>query len=204
MIGGMATERTPTRRVATAVRRQEILATAAAMFDEAGYALTSMDAIAAAVGIAKPTVYHHFGSKHEILSAIHEEFIDQLIARQEARDGVGLRPDQHLLEIMSDILELMETHRGYLRVFFEHHRELPDEVRAAVRDKRDRYQELVVEVIRAGIADGSFRATDPTLAALALFGMCNWAYQWYRPGGRLRPREVAYEFWGYLVRGLSP
>jgi AcrR family transcriptional regulator len=192
-----------TRRVATAQRREEIVATAAALFDDTGYALTSMEAIASAVGIAKPTIYHHFASKHEILRAIHENFIDLLISRQEARAGIGLRPEQMLLEVMADILELMETHRGYVRVFFEHHRELPAEVRAAVKDKRDRYQRMVEQVIRDGMADGGFRHTDPTVAAFALFGMCNWAYQWYRPGGRLRPRQIAYEFWSYFVRGLA-
>jgi hypothetical protein len=41
------------------------------------------------------------------------------------------------------------------------------------------------------------------LASLATFGMCNWAHQWYRPGGRMRPREIAYQFWSYPVYGLG-
>ena len=47
------------------------------------------------------------------------------------------------------------------------------------------------------------RQTDRHLATLATFGMCNWAYQWYRPGGPLRSREIAYQFWSYLVYGLG-
>lgn len=186
-----------TRRAPTAQRRQEIRARAAALFDEAGYAMTTMEMIAAAVGIAKPTVYHHFGSKHEILSAIHEEFISLLIARHTARAGIGLRAEQQLLEVMADILEVMETHRGYVRVFFEHHRELPDDVRATVTAQRDHYRAMVEDVIRAGVADGSLRAAHPRLAAFGLFRMCNWAYQWFRPGrpavqpgGRVRVLEL--------------
>jgi AcrR family transcriptional regulator len=192
------------RGMSTDERRREIVTTAAELFDDAGYTNTSMDEIAQAVGIAKATMYHYFASKDEILHSIHEEFIDLLIARHEQRlAAAGLRQDQLLLEVMADILELMETHRGHVRVFFEHHRELPDGDREAIRTKRDRYEDMVEGVIADGIKAGIFRDTDVHLAALATFGMCNWAYQWYRVGGRLRPREIAYHFWGFLVQGLG-
>jgi hypothetical protein len=125
------------------------------------------------------------------------------MTRHEARATAGLRPEQLLLEAMADILELMETHRGHVRVFFEHHRELPPEAREPIRIKRDRYETIVENLISEGIELGVFRRTDPHLATLATFGMCNWAYQWYRPGGPMRPREIAYQFWNYLVHGLG-
>ncbi len=185
-----------------AERRQQIITLAASLFDQ-GYSSTTMDDIAREVGVAKPTLYHYFPSKDDILQAIHEEFIDLLISRHEARDGTGLRPEQLLLEAMADILELMETHHGHVRVFFEHHRELPAEARGPIRVKRDRYEQIVEGLIGEGIEIGVFRETDSHLATLATFGMCNWAYQWYRPGGSLRPREIAYQFWSYLVYGLG-
>ncbi|WP_182526857.1 TetR/AcrR family transcriptional regulator [Nocardioides dongkuii] len=184
-------------------RRQQIVTLAAGLFDKTGYSSTTMDDIAREVGVAKPTLYHYFPSKDDILHAIHEEFIDLLIDRHEARLDTGLRPEQLLLEVMADILELMETHRGHVRVFFEHHRELPPEARGPIKVKRDRYEKVVEDLIAEGVATGVLRPTDPHLAALAMFGMCNWAYQWYRPNGRLRSRELAYQFWNYLVYGLG-
>lgn len=196
-------DRAARRRMSSDERRQQIVTRAAGLFDKSGYSSTTMDHIARDVGVAKPTLYHYFPSKDDILHAIHEEFIDLLIERHEVRVGTGLRPEQLLLEIMADILELMETHRGHVRVFFEHHRELPVEARGPIRVKRDRYERIVENLIREGIAAGTFREADPHLAALATFGMCNWAYQWYRPQGPLRSREVAYQFWNYLVYGLG-
>jgi AcrR family transcriptional regulator len=186
-----------------AERRQQIISLAAGLFDESGYSNTTMDDIAREVGVAKPTLYHYFPSKDDILHAIHEEFIDLLISRHEARAGTGLRPEQLLLEAMADILELMETHRGHVRVFFEHHRELPSEARGPIRVKRDHYEKIVEDLIAEGMAMGVLRQTDAHLATLATFGMCNWAYQWYRPGGALRSREIAYQFWNYLIYGLG-
>lgn len=186
-----------------AERRQQIVTLAAGLFDQGGYSSTTMDDIAHEVGVAKPTLYHYFPSKDDILHAIHEEFIDLLISRHESRAATGLRPEQLLLEVMADILELMETHRGHVRVFFEHHRELPTEAKGPIRVKRDRYEQIVESLIGESIELGVFRETDRHLAALATFGMCNWAYQWYRPGGNLRSREIAYQFWNYLVYGLG-
>jgi len=193
----------PRRSMSTDERRQEIVDRAAELFDVAGYSSTTMEDIARTVGIAKPTLYHYFQSKDEILYWIHEEFIDLLIERHRRRVSAGARPDQLLIEVMADILELMETHRGHVRVFFEHHRELPAEQQETIRVKRDAYELMVQDVFRDGIADGTFRDIDPKLAAFALFGMCNWAYQWYSAGGRLRTRDIAYEFYGVLMNGVG-
>ena len=186
-----------------AERRQQIISLAAGLFDKSGYTNTTMDDIAREVGVAKPTLYHYFPSKDDILHAIHEEFIDLLISRHEARAGTGLRPEQLLLEAMADILELMETHRGHVRVFFEHHRELPAEARGPIRVKRDRYEKIVEDLIGEGIEMGVLRQTDAHLATLATFGMCNWAYQWYRPGGALTTDDVAYKLWRLAMGGIA-
>jgi TetR/AcrR family transcriptional regulator, cholesterol catabolism regulator len=191
------------RTMSSEQRRQQIVDEAALVFDRVGYAHASMEEVAQAVGIAKPTLYHYFSSKDELLFWIHESFIDLLIDRHTQRLTMSLRPDQLLLEVMADILELMETHRGHVRVFFEHHRELPLERQETIRIKRDRYHRMVQEVFESGIEQGIFRRVDSGLATFAMFGMCNWTYQWYRAGGRLRTRDIAVQFNQYLAEGVA-
>ncbi|MBC7630973.1 TetR/AcrR family transcriptional regulator [Aeromicrobium sp.] len=185
-------------------RKEQIIVRAAELFDTHGYHAASMEELAAAVGVAKPTLYHYFKSKNDILYAIHEEFIDLLISAHEAR--VAARPDisvdDRLLAIMHDILNLMGTHRGHVRVFFECHRSLRADQQLSIRAKRDAYTKMVVGVLEQGKADGEFfRAPD--IAALALFGMCNWAYQWYDASGARSPADFADEFWQILLCGIS-
>jgi len=48
-------------------RRAEIVEIAARLFDRHGYHSTSMDDIAEAVGLRKPSLYHYFKSKDQIL-----------------------------------------------------------------------------------------------------------------------------------------
>jgi AcrR family transcriptional regulator len=184
-------------------RREEVVRHAARLFDSQGYRATSMQDIADAVGLRKPSLYHYFSSKDEILHRIHDEFIELLIGRHEQRVQLGMSSKALLLEAMGDIIELMETHPGYVRVFFEAHRELPPDQMLEIVEKRTRYQELITEVFASGTREGVLRTTSPALAAQGLFGMCTWAYQWYNPAGPLLPRDIAYFFWDVLINGLS-
>lgn len=184
-------------------RKRDIVNQAAVLFDDVGYSRASMEDLAALVGVAKPTLYHYFSSKDEILYEIHREFITDLITKQEARFGTTGTGADHLLAIMTDVLELMRSHRGHVRVFFEHHRELHEDKKSEVVAQRQRYQRMVEEVIGRGVRDGSFSgAVDTRLATLAVFGMCNWAYQWYDPAGLNTPREIAESFFEILSNGL--
>jgi TetR/AcrR family transcriptional regulator, cholesterol catabolism regulator len=184
-------------------RRADIIRLAAELFDQRGYASVSMEQIALAAGLAKPTLYHYFRSKEEILRGIHEAFIDPLLARQEKRRRLQLAPADQLLGAMTDILGLMETRRGYVRVFFEHYRELSEPVRADIRMKRNRYQWLIRDAVTEGIGDGTFRGVDPEVATMAVFGMCNWAYQWWRPGSGVDSALTAQKLWDIVVRGIG-
>jgi TetR/AcrR family transcriptional regulator, cholesterol catabolism regulator len=184
-------------------RRRQLVERAAALFDDVGYHNTSVGDLAEACGIRKPTLYHYFKSKDEILFWIHEEFIDILLGRQQAREAEELAPREALLGVMNDVLELMQTHRGYVRVFFEHHRELRGEAKAEIRKKRATYQDSIERLFEQGIASGDFRGVDPRMATLVLAGMCNWAYHWYQPDGKLTSREIAEAFWKILIDGFQ-
>ena len=189
--------------LASSARLREIVDRAAELFELRGYHDVSMDDIAAAVGLRKPSLYHHIESKNQILALIHHEFMDLVISRQDARLAVPMSYSQRLLEVMADILQLMETHRGHVRVFFEHYRELPESDRRHVQAERDRYESMVEDILRGAIEEGEFRPVDVRMTTLAIFGACNWAYHWYQRGGPLGTREIAYTFWDIFSRGLT-
>jgi AcrR family transcriptional regulator len=61
--------RTPRRRIGRAQREQQILDAAVAVFTERGYQNASMETVAERVGVTKPVLYTHFGSKEGLLQA---------------------------------------------------------------------------------------------------------------------------------------
>src|SRR5919109_5412708 len=63
-------------REATLDSRQEILRTAARLFQQRGYHATSMNDVAAALKLSKGGLYHHFQSKDEILFNLMNHAMD--------------------------------------------------------------------------------------------------------------------------------
>jgi AcrR family transcriptional regulator len=72
----VAGQKTPTRRTQrqrSEATTSDVLTAARKLFAEAGYAATSLDAIAAAAGLTKGAIYHHFSSKREVFRAVYEQ-----------------------------------------------------------------------------------------------------------------------------------
>lgn len=70
-----------------ATTRGAILQAAASLFSSQGFAAVSVDAIAAAAGVAKGAVYHHFPAKEAIFEAVFEDTSRALVGRVAARSA---------------------------------------------------------------------------------------------------------------------
>ncbi|MGW4589323.1 TetR/AcrR family transcriptional regulator [Amycolatopsis thermoflava] len=186
-------------------RRAHIVRAAARLFEQKGYHNTNVGDIAEAVGLRKATLYHYVKSKAQILVWIHDDTTGPLLERLEKDIANGIEPREGLRHVVADILELMETKPGYLRVYFEHHREIPEDLQAESKRKRDRYQHLVETLIEDGVQRGLFRKDlNVRLTVLTLFGMTNWSYQWYTPGGEYGYHRLADELLKTFLLGVEP
>ena len=184
-------------------RKREIVQGAARLFDRVGYHGVNMSMIAKAAGVKKPTLYHYISSKHEILFGLHELFIGTLRKNTDERLAAGWPPLEILRAVVEDTFRLLHDYPGYVRAFFEHFRELSHKQRAAIGVKRDEFIALVIGVIEKAMAAGVINKADPRLTAHCLFGISNWAYQWYRPRTDPPPEEVAAQCWTIFLRGLA-
>lgn len=183
-------------------RQQEILSAAAVLFDRSGYHSCSIAEIAAEVGTTKANIYHYFRAKHDILLAIHEAWINELITMLERNLADATDVRQILRQVFHDVMDLIHTRRAEVRVYFEHFRDLPEELQAQAVEKRDRYELMVEELIRRGIDEGAIRASHVRVATFAMFGMTNWAYQWYHAGGSLDQHEIADMLFDIFMNGV--
>src|SRR6202043_2381859 len=71
--------------------RQDILRTAARLFQQQGYDATSMNDVAGALKLSKGGLYHHFQSKDEILFHLMDHAMD--ITQEQVIDRVRDIPD---------------------------------------------------------------------------------------------------------------
>lgn len=90
--------------------RARILATARELFGTHTYRAASMRQIAERIGITKPSLYHHFRSKSEILACLVDPPIDQLVEAVEAA-ALEPDPDQARTLLLEDCVDVMLTHR---------------------------------------------------------------------------------------------
>jgi hypothetical protein len=68
-------------------------------------------------------------------------------------------------------------------------------------DRRDQYERILVEIIEEGTATGEFQVKDAKIASFAILQMLTGIANWYRPGGRLTPRQISGLYWE-LVCGM--
>jgi TetR/AcrR family transcriptional regulator, cholesterol catabolism regulator len=187
-------------------RREEIIEAAVHLFHEQGYASTSMQDIANAVGLLKGSLYHHITGKEELLYEIHERFMAVILRQAAAREQqTGLCARQRLEGIVTDLLELIRDYRPYVEVFFRARYNLEGPRWKAIHEQREGYEAIVRAIVEDGQREGAFRPDlDPKIVTFGIFGMCNWSYQWLQPGGRYTATDIAEMFASMLLDGLTP
>jgi AcrR family transcriptional regulator len=167
-----------------------LLDVAVAVFNERGYDATSMEELAARLGITKSAIYHHVPSKVELLRLALDRALDGLFAVTEepgATTGPAIDRLEHVV-------------RGSVRVLTE---QLPfvtlllrvrgnsDVERAALQRRRE-FDRIVTDLVRAAVQDGSVRPdVDPAVTSRLLFGTVNSLTEWYRPDGGLSAGALA-------------
>ena len=184
-------------------REEEILAAAASLFREKGYHATSVRDIAESVGLLKGSLYHYIRSKEELLARLFEgallETVRELeeIATRDATATVRLRAMVRAYAL--SVTANLDSVGIYLREW----RSLPSPELARVRARRRAMRSLFESVLAEGARKREFVAGDAKIATLAILGMVNWLYEWYRPRGRLRPEALADELADRAVRSVK-
>lgn len=182
--------------------RPDIIEAATRIFSERGYHAASMSDIADAVGIRKASLYHHVRKKEDLLFAIHEALVDELIDETIAVSSSSASPADKVHELLNLTLSFIARNRDAVAVFLSERHAVTGERWQALVVKRDLYERMVCQIITEGRATGEFADLPPELVAKALLGMVNWAYTWFRQDGPLSADEVGEVFAAVALRGL--
>lgn len=181
-------------------RRGEVVDEAARVFARHGYAETSVQQLAAKLGIAAGGIYHYFESKQGLLVAICETIMDPLL--EQARELVaGPTPEAEQLRILVGLWVAQVIDRREHMLVFQQQRHVIDGSREwrAARTDRKAFEGLVDDVLARDEAAGRI-VGDRRLALSALLGMVNHTAQWYRPRGALSAQQIA-DGYVELLRG---
>jgi TetR/AcrR family transcriptional regulator, cholesterol catabolism regulator len=183
-------------REATVDSRQEILRTAARLFQQQGYDATSMNDVAAALKLSKGGLYHHFQGKDEILFHLMNHAMD--ITEERVVNAVrGIAdPDERLRLLIRRHIEVVLSVRDReITVMLHENHPLPPPLRRRINARKKDYVHFVENLIAdVQKTRQSTRGVSPRAATFALLGMINWIYQWYKPEGELREEDLARQY----------
>src|SRR5919201_6653515 len=132
-------------------RGEQVYTAALRLFREKGYHATSMQDIAAEVGLYKGSLYHYIGSKDELLAQVFERAMAGLLAEVEriAAD-TNARPSVQLRQLIRAHVEAVANNLDALTVYLHEWRALAGESLAQVRTQRRRYVSLIAEIVSRG------------------------------------------------------
>ncbi len=183
-------------------RKQQILDAAALVFARLGYAAT-IDQIAEEMGVTKGHIYYYFSSKQDILFQVFRKAMDYFLAEISAVNTPELPPDYRLKEIFKKHILAICENRAIMTVFMDLRRDLlPDNWRE-ITASRNQYENLLQDLIREGMENGFFTATNEKIVSYTLLGSINWVYVWFQENGEMQAEEVADIMADYLLRGIK-
>ena len=188
--------------------RQEILRTAARLFQQRGYDATSMNDVAAALKLSKGGLYHHFQSKDEILFEImnHAMEITQELVIAPVRRIAD--PEERLRALIRLHIEVVLSPRDReITVMLHENHPLPPMLRKRINTRKKEYIHFVESLITDVQANAQRSrhtkcVVSPRAAAFALLGMINWIYQWYKPEGDLQANNLVPQFTELIFGGI--
>src|SRR5579864_809904 len=193
----------PRRSAKWVARRDAIIDTSAGLFARRGYHATGLTDLCAANGLGKGALYHYIGSKEELLAAIHDRVMDEVMLGADRVAVAGGAPSAQLAMLGDELLDVIHRYPDHVWVFLHEFPALTGERAEQFRTRRREYERRVETVLRAGVDSGEFRSLQPRLTALAWLGMHNYTYLWLKAGGPLTARDVAKPFADIFLSGIS-
>src|SRR5947208_6175380 len=151
-------------------RREAIIDTSARVIARRGYHATGIMELCAANDLGKGALYHYIGSKEELLAAIHDRVMDEVMLGADRVAEAGGSPSQQLAMLGDELLDVIHRYPDHVWVFLHEFPALTGERAEQFRKRRRGYERRVEAVLQAGVDAGEFRAVDPRLTSLAWLG----------------------------------
>lgn len=177
-----------------------VLRAALDAFVETGYHGATVRDIARRAGLSVPGMYHHFATKQDMLVALFDVTMADLLWRSQAArheaDGDPVRGFALLIEC----LVLFHCYRRDLAfIGASEMRSLEPANRSRIAGLRTAQQRMVDAEVDQAVESGAFRVSHAHDASRAATTMCVAIPQWYRTGHSSSPEEVARRYVGFTL-----
>ncbi len=189
------------RRRAGEEKRLAIIRAAGHAFRQRGFHHTSLDDVATALGVTKPTLYYYAKGKQDLLFQCHQYALDLGDeATRQVDDEVSALTN--LQRVLSFYIEQI-TVDFYSYSTLSDLNDLEEPQRREILRRRRKFDRFCRDLIQRGHEDGSIRPCDPMLTIFWIMGAINTIPRWFDPRGTLSGKEVAREYTALLTEAIA-
>ncbi|NOY60883.1 MAG: TetR family transcriptional regulator [Calditrichaeota bacterium] len=149
------------------ITRKQLLEAAVRVFSEKGYAATRLSDIGEEAGVTRGAIYWHFGNKKELFAALFKERVDPFFKFIKEILNEDFGPLDKIQKILTVFFERFRCDRDFLAnqhldfIEMKIRNEVP-EIRTFMKEREDKFYEILVDVVNAGIELGEIRKdVDP-------------------------------------------
>jgi AcrR family transcriptional regulator len=185
------------------VKRDAVIRAAARAFRERGYHNTSLDDIAAALEVTKPTIYYYVTSKEQLLFQCFRAGLEQIRQSCRAARRTEAPARERLGAVLRGYAHAIASDFGWCMVSAED-QDLSPAMSAQIKGLKSEIDQAIRRLLREGMQDGSIGRCDPKMTAFALAGALNWIAHWYREEQPMSAAEIAEAFVTFFESGLRP
>lgn len=186
-----ARQRAPT--AGTDKNRERILRAAELLFHEQGYARTTLDQVAAALGVSKPFVYYYVHNKQALFEQLSWTPAVACFSVLDGDDNAHLPAHEQVALALQRLIATTLAH--YPAAFFvyrEPQAYRPDYL-AAQKALATRFYDQLCALLERARVEGQLQFGETRITALAACSLPGFLYSWYRPDGRLAPDAIVQE-----------
>ena len=142
------------------------------LIGEHGYSGTTVDEIVARAGVSKGTVYYHFKSKADLVSALLEDGLQRLARSFVEETKHAQEPQEALRALVHAELAYIQHYQAFSKLVMSEMWRVDRDWQKALRVLREQYVSVFAAVLARGVEAGAFRAgLDTQAAASTVFGM---------------------------------
>jgi TetR/AcrR family transcriptional regulator len=143
------------------------------LFTQKGYANVSIRDICRSAQITAPTLYYYFKNKEGLFDAVVRETVTTAdFAKRLGNDcDKVVDPDDKIRAFTRTYLTHFPKHLINTGLYLRHSTQLDAVGARTLSSGLAGIQVLLIDLIREGVSKGSFRETDPRMAAECLLGM---------------------------------
>ena len=185
------------------IKREAVIRAAARAFDARGYHNTSIDYIAAALNVTKPTIYYYVANKERLLLECFLAGLEQIRAAFRGIERSRLPARAQLDEVMRQYAGAVAGEYGWCMVRAED-QDLSPESSARIRALKSEIDRGIRRLLQCGMRDGSIAHCNARMTAFAIAGALNWIAHWFRAKRSMDATKVADAFIDIFNRGLIP